>query len=95
MQSAQKQKRRQAAVGNNGGNFCRLLQQPVIFITVGNKVSAECRDSPVLSQEICKLHTGNNRDFVLVLTHLGNKKQLWLTEMGVYVCVCFCLFVYF
>lgn len=34
-----------------------------------------------LSQGMCMPLTVNNRDFVLVVTGFGNKKQLWLSEI--------------
>lgn len=52
------------------------------YIYIGrNKLSAECGDSWMLSQGISRRLTVNNRDFVLVFTGLGKKKQLWLTEI--------------
>lgn len=35
----------------------------------------------MLSPGMCIPLTVNNRDFVLVVTGLGNKKQLWLSEI--------------
>lgn len=64
----------------------------MIFILVGNKLLAECGDSWVLSQGMCMPLTVNNRDFVLVVTGLGSKKQLWLSEIkggGLFLFVCF------